>query len=109
VAVVSSDEIADPEAIDIGPWADYPSPEGEGWPVEPLSVVRWATASAELACAGRAFWGDPERQRAASEQILNHHSTTAADVMAFGIDLNGEPERAQKLGGLVAEAAERCR
>jgi hypothetical protein len=68
-----------------------------------------ATASAELACAGRAFLGDPHKQRSASDRILHHHHTSAQEVMEFGIRLNEDPSRAQSSGGLVAEAAERCR
>jgi hypothetical protein len=98
----------DPQTIVLGPWADYPEPEDEEWPLSPLSVSRWAVASAELACAGRAFQGDPKRQRSASNRILHHHATTGAEVMAFGIELNGQPERAQRLGDLVAAAAEIC-
>ena len=102
------DEEGDPQSIVPGPWADYPEPESEEWPLAPLSVSRWAMASAELACAGRAFQGDPKRQRSASERILHRHATSGAEVMAFGIELNGQPERAQKLGDLVAAAAEIC-
>ena len=98
----------DPTSLELGAWADYPPLEEEEWAVSPLSVTRWATASAELACAGRAFQGDPKRQRVASDRILQHHATTAAEVMEFGIGLNGHPQRAQQLGELVAGAAERC-
>lgn len=99
----------DPQELALGAWADYPAPEEEEWDTQPLSVVRWATASAELACAGRAHQGDPDRHREASERILSQYATTADDVMRFGIDLNGDPERAFRLGEVVAQAAESCR
>lgn len=105
----SPQEIDELDAIVLGAWADYPPPDESEWPTEPLSLRRWATASAELACAGRAFLGDPHKQRAASDRILHHHLTDAQQVMEFGIHLNEDPIRAQSSGGLVAEAAERCR
>lgn len=97
------------DAVVVGPWADYPNPKEVEWPTEPLLLERWATASAELACAGRAFLGDPEKQRRASQRILHHHKTTANDVMTYGISLNADPKSALTIGELVAAAAERCR
>ncbi len=105
-STVESNEL---DAVTVGPWADYPSPDKDEWATEPLSLKSWATTSAELACAGRAFLGDPQKQRRASQRILHHHSTTAEDVMAYGINLNADADHALTLGGLVAEAAERCR
>ena len=98
----------DPVVVQIGAWEDYPPPEGEDWDTRPLTPGTWATATAELACSGRALQGDPDRHRAASRGILNHHATTAETVMNFGIRLNEDSSRAQKLGAVVADAAERC-
>jgi hypothetical protein len=109
VPALSPQEIDELDAIVLGAWAHYPRPKESEWPTEPLNVRRWATTSAELACAGRAHLGDPHKQRAASDRILHHHHTNAQEVMEFGIRLNEDPARAQSSGGLVAEAAERCR
>ena len=108
-ASASAGEVNVLVVVTVGPWADYPAPKEAEWPTEPLSLKRWATASAELACAGRAFLGDPEKQRQASQRILHHHSTTANDVMTYGISLNAAEEHSLTMGELVAEAAERCR
>jgi len=105
----STGEVRGLDEVTVGPWADYPAPKKTEWATEPLSLKRWAAASAELACAGRAFLGDPERQRQASQRILHHHSTTAKDVMTYGISLNAAAEHSLKMGELVAKAAERCR
>ena len=96
-----------PEALNLGAWADYAEPVDDA-PLRPLTLLSWATISAELACAGRSFQGDPERQRNASERILGHHGTNASEVMRYGVALNQQPEAAFRLGALVSRAAEQC-
>ena len=95
--------------VEVGDWSTYAEPEAEEWPVEPLDDGRWATVSAELACAARANHGDPDAQRQASRRILARHKTTGEAVMEHGIAVNGERGRSHRLGEVVAAATEACR
>ena len=98
-------------ALELGDWTTYPAPPGEDLEPEqtkPLDDDRWARVSAELACAGRVERGDAGAHRLATRRVLHFHQTTAAAVMEYGIALNLDPERALRLGELVATAAERC-
>ncbi len=98
--------------LELGDWTEYPDPPGEELEPEqtvPLDDDRWARVSAELACAGRVERGDAGAHRLAARRVLHHHKTTAKAVMDYGIAINLDPERALRLGDLVAAAAERCR
>ena len=95
--------------VEVGDWTAYAEPEAEEWPTEALDTARWTVVTAELACASRANHGDPDEQRQASRRILAHYRTTGVAVMEHGIEVNAEPERAQRLGEAVATATERCR
>jgi hypothetical protein len=97
-----------PGALTLGGWQDYATPEAKEWATADLDDLRWAVVSAELACVDRAHQGDPDAQTAGSRRVLAHHRTTAAAVMDYGIDINGDATRATTLGELVAAAAERC-
>jgi len=96
-------------AVQVGDWASYGEPAADEWSTAPLSAARWANTAAELACAGRANHGDPGAHTAASRRILAHHETTAEAVMAYGIEINADPQRAHALGEIVAAATETCR
>ncbi len=106
---VAATDAGPPGAVSVGDWSAYAAAPEEDWAVRPLDADRWAVTSAELACAGRANHGDPDALRAASRRILHHHETTAVAVMEFGIEVNADPERALRLGEVVASATERCR
>ncbi len=101
---------AEPGPIEVGDWSMYSEPDdATEWPTADLREDRWARVTAELACAGRAHHGDPSAHEAASRRILAHHQTTAADVMAFGVEVNADAARAHRLGERIARATETCR
>ncbi len=97
------------EPLHLGDWTRYPAPVGQEWPVRTLDDERWMKVTAELACASRGSRGNPDAHRASSDAILQAHETSAAAVMAFGVQVNAEPDRAFKLGGQVAATIEVCR
>ena len=80
----------------------------EEWPTKPLDDDRWVAVSADLGCIGRAHHGDPAAHREAMTRALAHHATTAAEVMDYGIAVNGGP-KAGDLGGRVARRVQGCR
>lgn len=91
-----------------GDWRGYARVAVEEWPTKPLDDDRWVAVSADLGCIGRAHHGDPAAHRDAMTRALAHHATTAADVMDYGIAVNGGP-KAGDLGGRVARRVQGCR
>lgn len=89
-------------------WRAYPAPESDEWPTRPLDDDRWVAVSGDLGCVGRAHHGDPAAHRAGMNAVLAHHATKAADVMEYGIAVNGD-SRAGTLGAKVSDAVQTCR
>ena len=96
--------------LSLGDWPNYPAvDEAQQWQREQLNYKRWALCTAELACAGRRFQGDPAAHRERVLAIVALHRSTLADISSFSTQLNQEqPQLARRWAAPINEAIKAC-